>query len=62
MQVPATPSTLHDGGRLPVLEALELLAPLLDEEPLVGPSGVESSTTSTSTSALSAWPCSEPNR
>jgi hypothetical protein len=57
MHVPATPPTEHEGGGAP-LELLELL----DEEPVSGPSGVEESTTSTSTSAWSACPCSAPKR
>ena len=57
MQVPATLPTEHAGGGDPL--ELELL---LDVEPVTGPSGVEGSTTTTSTSALSACPCSPPKR
>jgi hypothetical protein len=49
MQVPWTPLTWQVGGGAPL--ELALLELLLDEEPFVGPSGVEGSTTSTSTSA-----------
>jgi hypothetical protein len=49
MHVPATPLTWQVGGGAPLeLPPLELL---LVEEPAIGPSGVELSTTSTSTSA-----------
>src|SRR6185312_16491756 len=52
--VPATPFTEQVGGA----EPLEL--PPVD--PVVGPSGVDGSTTTTSTRARSAWPCSPPKR